>query len=902
MPARAHIAWVRYLAFWRPDPGAELDQELAFHLEARVDEYVATGLDPRAARALAVERLGDLVRVRQDCQRIEQQYARRRSMSDTLSAAAADLRFALRQLARQRAFAVAAIACLVLGIGVNTAIFSVVDAVLFRPLPFPSPDRLVMVGEGLPAIGAENMGTISTPDFLDYATLDSSMFESASAFQTTSLTLSGNGSPERLAGLEVTSSLFRVLGVAPALGRTFRDGDDAPGSADEVVLTDALWRRRFGGDRAIVGRTIELDGRPATVLGVMPADFVFPLPGLGPDPATFFVPLRMTADVMQQRGNSFNTFVIARLRPRVSVSQASAGVSTVAARMSKAYYPAAFPVIASAQPLRERLVSDVRRPLIVLLGAVGLVLLIACINVAELLLARAAARSRELAVRLALGAGRGRLVGQYLIEGAVLAVPGALGALALAHWCAVALARVAPQGMLSGYRVGLDVRVLSFTVGVTVLVVLVFSLVPALAGRPLGLASTLRDEGRGTSAGRSRQRARRALVASEIALALVLTTGAGLLVRSFANVMKIDPGFTPAHLLSFRIAFPSYRYPGAARVVNVEHAMVDSLAHLPGARDATAAVNLPTLGGWQIAFSPEGAALAKVPLAANFVVLPNYFATMGIHVVQGRAFDARDASSSGNVAIIDERLARQFFPNGSPIGRRLKWGAPTSTDPWKTVVGVVRTVPELGLDKKSLPEVYFPAGQLAVDTTFVDAALRELTFVVRTDGDPVALTPRITNAVRAIDPQLVVTNVRTVESLVSASVATRRFDLLLIGAFATLAVLLAAVGLSGLVAFSVVQRQREIGVRIAIGATASGIVRLVLRDGLGTALWGSALGLVGAVALTRVMGSLLFGVGALDATTFLATTAILIAVAALASWLPARRAARIDPMIAIREE
>ncbi|HKV51848.1 MAG TPA: ABC transporter permease [Gemmatimonadaceae bacterium] len=902
MPARAHIAWVRYLAFWRPDPGAELDQELAFHLEARVDEYVATGLDPRAARALAVERLGDLVRVRQDCQRIEQQYARRRSMSDTLSAAAADLRFALRQLARQRAFAVAAIACLVLGIGVNTAIFSVVDAVLFRPLPFPSPDRLVMVGEGLPAIGAENMGTISTPDFLDYATLDSSMFESASAFQTTSLTLSGNGSPERLAGLEVTSSLFRVLGVAPALGRTFRDGDDAPGSADEVVLTDALWRRRFGGDRAIVGRTIELDGRPATVLGVMPADFVFPLPGLGPDPATFFVPLRMTADVMQQRGNSFNTFVIARLRPRVSVSQASAGVSTVAARMSKAYYPAAFPVIASAQPLRERLVSDVRRPLIVLLGAVGLVLLIACINVAELLLARAAARSRELAVRLALGAGRGRLVGQYLIEGAVLAVPGALGALALAHWCAVALARVAPQGMLSGYRVGLDVRVLSFTVGVTVLVVLVFSLVPALAGRPLGLASTLRDEGRGTSAGRSRQRARRALVASEIALALVLTTGAGLLVRSFANVMKIDPGFTPAHLLSFRIAFPSYRYPGAARVVNVEHAMVDSLAHLPGARDATAAVNLPTLGGWQIAFSPEGAALAKVPLAANFVVLPNYFATMGIHVVQGRAFDARDASSSGNVAIIDERLARQFFPNGSAIGRRLKWGAPTSTDPWKTVVGVVRTVPELGLDKKSLPEVYFPAGQLAVDTTFVDAALRELTFVVRTDGDPVALTPRITNAVRAIDPQLVVTNVRTVESLVSASVATRRFDLLLIGAFATLAVLLAAVGLSGLVAFSVVQRQREIGVRIAIGATASGIVRLVLRDGLGTALWGSALGLVGAVALTRVMGSLLFGVGALDATTFLATTAILIAVAALASWLPARRAARIDPMIAIREE
>lgn len=330
--------------------------------------------------------------------------------------------------------------------------------------------------------------------------------------------------------------------------------------------------------------------------------------------------------------------------------------------------------------------------------------------------------------------------------------------------------------------------------------------------------------------------------------------------------------------------------------------MVDSLARVAGVRGATAAVNLPTLGGWQIAFSPEGQALPTVPLAANFVVLSNYFSTMGIQVVHGRPFDARDIASSEGVAIVDERLARQFYPNDNPIGRRLKWGSPTSTDPWKTIVGVVRTVPEHGLDKTSLPEVYFPARQLAVDTTFVDAALRELTFVVRTAGDPVAVTPRVTSVVRRIDPQLVVTQVRTVESLVSQSVATRRFDLLLIGAFATLAVVLAAVGLTGLVAFSVVQRQREIGVRIAIGSTANGIVRLVLRDGLGTALWGSAVGLVGAVALTRVMGSLLFGVGALDATTFLATTAILIAVAALASWLPARRAARIDPMIAIREE
>lgn len=905
MASRANPAWSRYLTFWRPNPRAELDEELSFHLEARVDEYVAAGLDRDAARALAFERLGDLSRVRDDCQHIEDQYARRRSMTDTLAAVAGDLRHALRQLARQRAFAAAAIACLVLGIGVNTAIFSVVDAVLFRPLPFRDPGRLVMVSEGLLSIDAPNMGQISTPDFGDYSTLDGSTFESSAVFDRTTLTVSNAGAAERLGGLEVSASLFRVLGVHAALGRVFRDGDDAPGTPDAVVLSDAVWRRRFGGDRSVVGRSVVLDGRPVTVLGVMPRDFTFPLPGLGLDPADVFVPLRMTADVMRGRGNSFNAYMIARLASGVSAAQANAGVSTIAKRLAALYpgvYSSASGIVATAMPLKAHLVSDVRQPLMLLLGAVGFVLLIACINVAGLLVARAAARSRELVVRRALGASRGRLVGQYLVEGAVLAVPGALGALVLAHWCTVGLARLAPAGMLSGYRLGLDARVLAFTLGVTVLVVLLFSIVPAFSGRSHGLASTLRDEARGSSAGRSRQRGRRVLVASEIALALVLTTGAGLLARSFAKVLNVNPGFTPEHLLSFRVAFPGYRYPDPARVMPIEHTVIDSLGGIPGARGATAAVSLPTLGSWETAFSPEGATLPNVPLAANYIVLSDYFRTMGIAVVQGRAFDARDDANATNVAIIDERLAREFFPNGSPIGRRLKWGEPRSTDPWKTIVGVVRTVPRGALDKTSPPEMYFPARQLAVDSTVVNGMLREVTFVVRTAGDPIAMAPTVTTVLRTIDPQLVVTHVRSVESLVSQSVATRRFDLLLIGAFAVLALLLAAVGLSGLVAYSVVQRQREIGVRMAIGATATGIVGLVLRGGLATALWGSAFGLVGAFAITRVMRSLLFGVGALDATTFLTTTTILLAVAAFASWLPARRAAHIDPMIAIREE
>src|SRR6185312_7926863 len=563
MPAqRPNPSWFRYVAFWRSDPRGELEQELSFHLEARVDEYIASGLDPAAARARAVERLGNLARVQDDCQRIEDQYARRRSMSDALSGAVADLRHALRQLARQRAFAAAAIACLVLGIGVNTAIFSVVDAVLFRPLPFRDPGRLVMVGEGLPAISDANFGTISTPDFGDFATLDGSVFASASVFDRVSSTLTGGEQAERLSGLEVSSGLFRVLGATPALGRAFQAGDDAPGSPDAVVLSDALWRRRFGADRSIVGKTIVLDGKPTTILGVMPREFTFPLPGLGLEPAAFFVPLRMTPDVMQGRGNSFNAYMIARLAPGISVEKATAAVGTIAARLPSLYpnfYSPKFRVTAAALPLRAHLVSDVRQPLIVLLGAVAFVLLIACINVAGLLLARAAARTRE------------------------LAVPGALGALVLAHWCASALSRLAPDGMLAGYHIGLDARVLIFTLGVTGLVVAVFSLVPALSGRSLGLCNTLRDEGRGTSAGRSRQRARRVLVASEIALALVLTTGAGLLARSFAKVLEIDPGFVPEHLLSFRVAFPSYRYSDA-RVPGAEQALIDSLARMPGVR------------------------------------------------------------------------------------------------------------------------------------------------------------------------------------------------------------------------------------------------------------------------------------------------------------------------------
>lgn len=901
-PARNHL-WHRYLRFWRSDPAADLDDELAFHFQSCVDDAVAAGMTVEQARADAARRLGDVKRVRAVCLAIEAQYARSRTMADMLHGVASDLRVALRQLRANPALTVAAVLCLTLGIGANTAIFSVVDAVLLRPLPFPDADRLVLVGEGLPMVSEKNFGTISTPDFLDYTALDSSVFASSAIFQSRSAALTGDAAPERVAGIEASASLLSVLGVTPALGRAFQPGDDAEGSADVVMLTDALWRRRFGADPAIVGRTIHLDGAPATVIGVMPRDFVFPLPGLDVEPAEFLVPLRMTSAVLQTRGNSYNTLMIARLAAGVSRERAAAAVNTIAARLPSLHpdaYSAHARVVATAVPLRERLVSDVRRTLLILMGAVACVLLVACINVSGLLLARAAARSREIAVRAALGATRARLVQQFLAESALLVALGTVGGLLVAHWGTHALATLAPAGSFAGYRVGLDPRVFVLTLGISAIAAVGFSLVPALQHGSAGLPARLREEGRSASAGRGRQRARRLLVVSEIALALVLATGAGLLLRSFLKTLRVDPGFTPEHVLLFQAVLPRVRYPDAAGVLRAEQSLVERLGAIPGVRDAGAAVHPPMLGSWQIAVTPEGVQLDKVPLVVNDMVLPGYFKAMGIRLLEGRTFSARDTSSTQPVAVVDEQFAQRYFPGGSAVGRRLKWGSATSPAPWITIVGVVRAVKAKSLDEQAIPETYFPALGSAANPDLVDAMLRGMTYVVRTTGDPLALTTSVRNVVHAMDPELPLSHVESGEMLVSQSMNNRRFTTLLFGAFAVLALVLAATGIYGLIAYSVTQRQREIGVRMAIGATEARVVRLILREGAWTAALGTALGVLGAVALTRVMRSLLFGVGALDLVTFAAAPALLIVVALFSSWLPARRAARVDPSASMR--
>jgi len=895
--------WHRYLRFWRRDPRADLEVELGHHLQARIDEYTAAGMDDDAARAEAEQRLGDLRCVRAECTRIDGQLERKRSFSDAAQGFLMDIRVALRQIRRQPAFTATAVICLALGIGANTAILSVADAVLFRPLPFHEPDRLVLVGEGLPAIGDVNFGAISAPDFIDYGTLDGSVFASSALFEVESAALTGDAAPERVTGLRASASIFRVLGVHPALGSDFRADADAVGSPNAVIISDALWQRRFGGDPAVIGRAITLDGEPWTVIGVMPAGFAFPLPGLHADPADYFIPFRMTSTVLGQRGNSYDAYLVARLAPGVELERAKAAVNAIAGRIPTTYpdvYRSDFRIVADAVPLRERLVSDVRRSLLVLQGAAGLVLLIACINVSGLLLARGATRRREISVRNALGATRGRLARQLLAESAVLVAIGSAGGLLLAHWAARALTALAPEGLLAGYQVGVDGRVLAATLVIAVFATMAFALAPVLQWSARALPAQLRDEGRGSSAGRTRQRGRRVMVTTQIALALILASGAGLLVRSFANAMRVEPGFEPARLLTFQVALPELRYPDGASVTRAEQRLVDALADIPGVTRASAATYLPTTTYWQIAVSPEGVDLPKTPLVVNDIVHPGYFETMGIQLVQGRTFDARDVPGAPPVAIVDEQFAKRYFPGDNAVGRRIKWGSAESSEPWYTVIGVVRSVKARSLDERSTPQTYFSAQQQAAQESLVNFALRRMNYVVRTTGDPLAIVNSVRSVVRTVDAELPVTHIATGESLVTHSLTDRRFDMLLLGAFAALALLLAAVGLYGLIAYSVVQRQREIGIRVAMGATPRGVVGLVLREGAWTAGVGAALGVVGAVALTRVMRSLLFGVGALDAGAFVAAIVLLVVVALLASWLPARRAARVDPVEALR--
>jgi putative ABC transport system permease protein len=903
---RSHAApaWRRYVRFWGRDSARDLDDELQFHLAARYDECIALGMSPLEARAEAARRLGDMAHVRSECARIDSQWERKRSMSDLVRTIGSDLRYAARQLYRHASLSVAAILCLALGIGANTAMFSVVNGVLYRPLPVRDAGRLVLVGEGLPMFGDQNFGVISLPEYSDYRRLDRQVFSGSAIYETAALSVSGGSAePERTNTLSVSANLLDVLGVAPALGRAFSATDADTGSARVVMISDALWRRRFGASASAVGATIDVEGLPATIVGVLPTAFQFPLPGIGGEPADLLIPFRLNAAVEDLRGNAYSTWFVARMADGVSLAGVQRAISRVAADLPKVHpdhYPANWKTVAEAFPLRDHAVKDVRRPLLILLAAVGLVLLTACVNVSGLLLARAESRAREIAVRRSLGASFGRLTQQFLAESALLVILGVSLGVIFAIWVTRYLGAHSPSDVLHGYAVSIDGRVLGVTAAIGVATTIVFSLLPAFSGNRRALATALNGSGRANTLGITQQRSRRALVVAQISLALVLAAAAGLMVRSFVNVREVDPGFDSQHVLTFRTRLPKARYPSAAAVVQFDRRMIDALRQIPGVREASLTNQLPLSGPSRIAFSVEGTTLAKRPLASSELVFPRYAEAMGMRLREGRGIQNADVAGALPVAVVNETLARQFFSGRSAIGKRIKWGGPQSSFPWLTIVGVSADVKQLGIDKAADPEVYFSAIQQ--DSTAVAGFLRGPAFVVRTAGDPQLLLGSVQRVAKSIDSQLPIVRLQAMSDVVDTSLSSRTFNTMLLVGFAALALGLASIGIYGLISHSVAQRTREIGVRIAVGAMPQEVVRFILAQGAWLAAVGIVIGLAGAMSTTRFMRTLLFGVGPLDAVSLAVATGALFAVALLAAYIPARRAARIDPQAALRAE
>ena len=820
-----------------------------------------------------------------------------------------DVRHAARALAKAPAFTAVTIATLALGIGANTAVFSLVDAALLRPLGFPGSDRLVMIHEGIPEAELPKMD-VSVPDLLDLEEYQRS-FAAIGAFRTDLFEVSGKGEPERVPVARVSASLLPALGVEPALGRGFTAEEDAPGN-DVAILSHGFWQRRFGGDPGAVGGVVRLDRRPYTIVGVMPAGFEFPRRGLesNDDPAEVYVPIAFTEYESQARGSMYNNSVVARLAPGVTLAEARSEVEVMARRILANYPPAlseVYTLTLTVTPLAEEISGRVERPLLVLLGAVGLVLLVACANVANLVLSRAAAREREIGVRAALGASRRRLFQMLAAESLLLAVAGGAFGLAAGAWAVRAVPSVIAEGLPGVSHVALDGRVLAFAAILSFVTAVVFGAMPLVAGGGPDLQGALGGGGgRTATAGLSRHRLQGALVVSTVGLACVLLAGAGLLVRSFVKLLSTDPGFRPQRVLTMIVSLPPEGYATAAGIRAFLDEATGRLASLPGAGAAAVASDLPFISGERRAFTPEGSVPAggvASSLALTWVQ-GDYFETFGIPLVRGRAFTAAEHAESRDVVVISRALADRFWPGEDPIGKRLKWGVTESRTPWLTVVGVVADVADERLGALPTIHAYEPYRQLP-DGQLEDAITgltRTLHLAVLTRAEPEALAARVRAEIAALDPALAVARMATMEQRLADNVAPQRFSMLLLGGFAAGALLLAAIGLYGVLAFAVAQRTREIGVRMALGARRAEVVRMVVRQGMALVAIGLALGLAAALAATRLMSALLYETEPHDPWTYALVPAVLAAVAALACWLPARRASKVDPIVALKVE
>ncbi|HEX9944661.1 MAG TPA: ABC transporter permease [Thermoanaerobaculia bacterium] len=796
-----------------------------------------------------------------------------------------DLRFGLRSLLRSPGFAAVAILCLALGIGANAALFSVLNAVLLRPLPFAEPDRLVRIYEQLKGRGR---GSVSLPSFRDWAE-QSTGFEQLAAYQMASRNLQRTGDPERIQAVEATPNLFSLLGVRPLFGRVFAAGTDGPGKARVAVVSEELWRTRLGGDPSLVGSAIRLEGVPYTVIGVMPASFDFPAGGDSTDVWLLFEP----APEMASSWDSRFLAVIGRLKPGVTLEQATTQLATVAARIEKEHPAEQTGRSVLVQPLRETLVGQVRPALLILFGAVGLVLLIACANVANLLLARAAVRQREVAIRLAVGASRARLVRQFLLESLVLSFAGTALGLLFARWSLDALAPLA-KGALPVYKeFPLDGRVFGFLLVVALLSALAFGIVPALQSSRGYAQGGLTKAGGRTTEGRL-QRFRSALVIVEIAVSLILLVGAGLLLRGFLTLSSTEPGLVAEKVLTGHLSVPDGQLKGSTP--RLFRPALEKIRAIPGVRSAALISMLPIQNAWMNGrFVIEGRPdpqPGQEPVAELRIASPGLFQSLGIPILKGRDFTESDGEAGPPAAIVNEALVRKYFPREAPLGQRLRFSGETFT-----IVGVVGSVRQAGLDNDPLAEIYFPYAAPDAMESLGDAVL-----VIRTAVPPEGVTAGVRAAVTSVDPALPIYNVLTMQQVIEKSLAGRRLNLWLLAIFAGMALVLSAAGLYGVISYVVAQRTREIGVRIALGAQTRDVIGLVMRQGLALTSAGIVLGLLGAFAFTRVLGNLLYGVSARDPLTHVVLAAVLGMVALLATWLPARRVSRVDPILAIRAE
>ena len=869
--------------FRRDTVEQEIGSELHFHIERQVEENILAGMNPQEARRAASREFGGVEQVKEECRD-----TRRANYLENLLK---DVRYGFRMLRKSPSFTFFAVAVLALGIAANSAIFSIADAILVRPLPYRDANRLVMIWEDSSAYGFPK-DTPAPGNFSDWKSRNQ-VFEDVAAISDGSFNLTGSGNPENLIGKWATANLFSVLGVSPALGRDFRPEDDVPGAPAVALLSHGLWLRRFGGDPRIVGKEISLNNEKCTVIGVMKRGAQFP------DRETdLWVPSRFTTAQLANRRNHFLQ-VVARLKPRVSLRTANANLATIASQLEKENPDSNAKVGAFAVPLREELAGDVRPAIFMLLGAVCFVLLIACANVANLLLSRATGRRREMAMRIALGATRARVIQQMLTESILLSIFAGVAGLLFSIWGTKFLATLIPTGIAPMTGTGVDGRVLLFTLAISLATGIVFGIIPASRVSQFQLAHSLKQGGGRSGVGSGGHRLRDALVISEVALAIVLLAGAALMIRSLENLYHLDPGFRADHVLVMRTPLPRQKYEAFAARAAFYEQVLERVEGLPGvvAAGYTTWVPLTNAGGATgitIEGKPEPAP-ADVLVPNIRIISRDYTRALRMKLMEGRLFESRDAAGTLPVALINQTMARNYWTGEDPAGKRFKVGGYSEKSPWLTVIGIVGDVHQAGLAVPARAEMYLPYQQ-------EDLGFEPEYLAVRTAGDPMALGEIVRQQIWAVDKEQPVAGMMPLEDLVDENLASRKMQASLLSGFAGLALLLVTLGIYAVLSFAVTQRTQEIGVRVALGAQPGDVLRMIFSQGFRLFLMGAALGLAAAFVLSRALVHLLFGVSAYDPASFAGVTILLAAVALLACYVPARRATRVDPLIALRYE